>query len=398
MPKKLKKPYFFTWSSQQGNHYFETFGCDKFHLKTNFGDLLELSSLSYQSSFGLKNRKIEQAIIDQLSSFSMASTKSNFKLKEEVSNKLLDQLPDGRIFYTLSGAESVENALKIARFLKESPKVASLKNSYHGASLAALSVGGDWRTQAIKYTYKQGTLRLPPSQGKDCHKKLESFFNTIKSPISAVIIETVTGGNGCFEHDPKWLKMLSHFHKKLGFFLILDDVICAFGRLGTFLGHQSVSYLKPDMICFSKAITGGFIPFGALWVSETIAKEFDHRVLPCGLTNYAHPLGLAATKAVLSILEKPTFLNSLKEKIEISKDFAHSLEHFSQVKEVRQKGILIAIDLKEAIPITFFWENGVSLVLTQAGKRIILAPFLNIPNLLMKKGFRKISTIIESHK
>lgn len=388
----LEKPYFFTWSKQKGNSHFELFGTKQFSLETNLGELTDLTSLSYNASFGLKNSSIQKAITQQLNDFPQASTKSHFKLKEDVSTHLLKHLWPGKIFYTLSGAESVENALKISRLIKSSSQIASLQNSYHGASLGALSVGGDWRTDAAKFSVKDWTYRLPSSQGRDCHLELENFFENLKEPLAAVIIETVTGGNGCFAHDPQWLDTLSRYHKDLGFHLILDEVICGFGRTGSMFGFNQYPQLRPDIVCMSKAISGSFIPFGALWVKQEITQHFNDQVFPCGLTNYAHPLGLAATKAVLDILDED-FFHQLAKRIDKFHLSLNDISKLSNVKAVRFNGMLAAIELNKTPTIEFFWSHKLSLILLS--KTIMLAPILTMPEEILEQALKKLKKSIE---
>ena len=94
--------------------------------------------------------------------------------------------------------------------------------------------------------------------------------------------------------------------KHLGFKVIVDEVVCGFFRTGKPFGFQNYS-IKPDAICMAKAISGGFVPFGAVFFSEDVAKIFDNKILSAGLTNYARPLGVSAALSVLDIVSSNTF-------------------------------------------------------------------------------------------
>ena len=89
---------------------------------------------------------------------------------------------------------------------------------------------------------------------------------------------------------------------EFGILLIMDEVICGFGRTGVSFGYMNYN-VKPDIICLAKAITGGMVPFGAVWVCNNISDYYMTNVLACGLTNYAHPLGMAALSGVLEIVQ-----------------------------------------------------------------------------------------------
>ena len=163
-------PYFFTWANQSSPTKIEfESNQDHFFVLKNGSKVYDLSSISFQASFGLNNEKIKEAIKKQLDSFSVVSPKAVFPLKDQATYKLLSHLDgykrqinalDGKVFYTLSGAESVENALKMARQIKKKNVVLCRQRSYHGASLGALSVTGDWRNQPHE-TIDEWTARIP---------------------------------------------------------------------------------------------------------------------------------------------------------------------------------------------------------------------------------------------
>ena len=162
-------PYFFTWAKQSRPTKIEfESNEDHFFVLKDDKKVYDLSSISFQASFGLDNKNIKEAIKKQLDSFSVVSPKAVFPLKEMATFKLLAHLDgyknqinalDGKVFYTLSGAESVENALKMARQIKKKNVVLCRQRSYHGASLGALSVTGDWRNDPHE-TVDEWTARI----------------------------------------------------------------------------------------------------------------------------------------------------------------------------------------------------------------------------------------------
>ena len=169
----MKLPYYISWSKQKDAASFEIASVDGATVTTTDGlRLIDMTSISYQAHFGHNPPVIIKHIKAQLDSIPMSSPKGIYPLKNETTNSLLRYMKkeDGKIFYTTSGAESVENALKIARDITKKKIVLSRTNSYHGATLGALSVTGDWRNPA-HMTPPGWVVRIPePSDKKSLHK------------------------------------------------------------------------------------------------------------------------------------------------------------------------------------------------------------------------------------
>ncbi|MBK26296.1 MAG: hypothetical protein CME70_20015 [Halobacteriovorax sp.] len=379
-------PFYLTWSKQKGGLTYPLDSVDDHFIYSNKEKKLDLSSISYQASFGLRPNFIEKAISDQLNNFSIVAPKAIFDLKEKVTKDLLKliDLDGGKIFYTVSGAESVENALKMARIYTGKKKVLARKPSYHGGTLGAVSVTGDWRNQNVD-TLDQWTIRIPEPEDDLDLSQTSKIFET-NNDLAAIILETVPGNNGVLIPTKEWLQGIQKLCHKHNVLLILDEVICGFYRLGTPFGFQSFD-VKPDMITMAKGITGGVIPFGAVWTNDKIHEHFNDKILSCGLTNYAHPLGLAALEAVLAHIEQASFKDHLAS---LLSEFKKDLEGLSQ--KTRVIGALAAIDLKDAPSWNTFWDEGISLIAQK--DRIILAPHLNLPIDIWKESFNKLEKLL----
>lgn len=379
-------PFYITWSKQKGGL---TYPLDKVSDHSFFSEgkeKIDLSSISYQASFGLQPKFISDAVKKQLDDFSIVAPKAVFELKNKITNRLIDlvDLNGGKIFYTVSGAESVENALKMARLFTGKKTVLARKPSYHGGTLGAVSVTGDWRNQNVP-TLDQWTIRLPePEEDKDLSKTKKLFENSVD--LAAVILETVPGNNGVLVPTKEWLQGIQKLCNENNVLLILDEVICGFYRLGTPFGFQKFN-LHPDIVSMAKGITGGVVPFGAVWTSDKIHSHFNDEVLSCGLTNYAHPLGLKALEAVLDYTESKDFKEHLDALIkQIQKDIS-SLKYDSRVI-----GALVAIDKENMNSWQTFWDEGLSLIAQE--NRLILAPHLNLSIDAWKESFKKLEAIL----
>jgi len=390
-------PYYYTWTKQKGVHSFEVSHNKPFHfVKTDGQEILDFSSISYQCSFGLKPQFIIDRLKEQLDSLPVASPKAKFDIKMDASQRLLDliNLEEGKIFYTVSGSEAIENALKMVRQYSGCKIVLSRKKSYHGASLGAVSVSGDWRND-ISYKLEEGTIRIPEP---DEDPKLEFTRKIIEmigpNKIAAICLETVTGSNGIIKATEDWWRGIQAICNEFNISLILDEVICGFGRTGKPFGFHHFPFLKPDFVCMAKAISGGVIPFGAVWTSEKIATYFNDILLNCGLTNYAHPMGLAALEAVLDFIQSKPFNDNYQKIEKLMSQELEKLSKHPKVEVTRQVGMLAAIDLKNS---TYFIQDliNVGIYLINQNNRLIISPAINMPPDLISEGFAKIHKLLE---
>jgi taurine--2-oxoglutarate transaminase len=388
-------PYYISWSKQKGATTFNIASVDGVKIKTDEGhELIDMSSISYQAHFGHNHPTIIKHLKDQLDTVPMSSPKGIYPGKNDATYDLLNYMGklEGKIFYTTGGAETVENALKIARDITQKKIVLARQNSYHGATFGALGVTGDWRNSSHALP-NDWVVRIPEPNDLDAIKKTRAIIKkTGSEKIAAIILETVTGGNGVFYGDQDWWNGISDLCDEFNILLIMDEVVCGFGRTGKPFGYMHYS-VKPDMVCMAKGITGGMIPFGALWTTSKIADVYEEKVLSCGLTNYAHPMGIAAMRGVLEIVKDSHFQSNL---IAVEKVFHQSLENIKKikgVKEIRSKGMLAAIDLEKTIDWKKFFDKGLYLVAQT--NRVILAPPLIINEVELKLAMNKISEVIK---
>lgn len=389
-------PYYISWSKQNDATTFPILKVDGVYIYTeNNRPIIDMSSISYQAHFGHNPPVIIKKIKEQLDTIPMSSPKGDYPHKVETTEKLLSYMgkPDGKIFYTTGGAETIENALKIARDITGKKIVLARQNSYHGATLGALSVTGDWRNPAHQ-TPTDWVVRIPEPNAKDALTDTRKIIISSGSEhIAAIILETITGGNGVIIPSEEWYDGIQKLCDEFKILLILDEVVCGFHRTGKPFAYQHYPRVRPDMICLAKGITGGMIPFGALWTSEKIAHHYDENILCCGLTNYAHPLGVAALAGVLEIVEDANFQMNLSI---IESKFLAELEKLKSltiVKNIRAKGLLSAVDLNKTVSWKHFFDNGIYLVAQT--NRLILAPPLIINEKTIEEGMHKIFDVLK---
>jgi taurine--2-oxoglutarate transaminase len=393
----MSLPYYISWTKQNGAPTFEIETAKDSTITTTDGKkIIDMTSISYQAHFGHSPQAIINKIKSQLDHLPMTSPKGRFPLKDESTVRLLNymQKPDGKIFYTTGGAETIENALKIARDFTKKKIVLARKNSYHGATMGALSVTGDWRNPPHQLP-NDWVVRIPePTEENSFLSILKIVEQVGPQNIAAIILETITGGNGVIIPSKEWLKSISDLCKKNNILLIMDEVVCGFMRTGLPFGYMHFE-VEPDLICLAKGITGGMIPFGALWTSKEIADYYEENVLCCGLTNYAHPLGIAAMSGVLNIVESKDFNKNLKMRVDEFKAYLNDLKSLPIVKEVRQIGMLSAVDLNHSVDGKKFLLDGVYLV--SQTNRIIIAPPLIINPDDLKNAMKIIFNVLKNN-
>lgn len=394
----MNLPFYVSWSKQKEAPSFEIASVDGVTITTTEGkQIIDMTSISYQAHFGHNHPVIIKHIKNQLDSIPMSSPKGIYPNKIEATNALLKYMDktDGKIFYTTSGAETVENALKIARDISKKRIVLARSNSYHGATLGALSATGDWRNPA-HMTPQNWVVRIPEPDVTDALSKTrEIILKTGPDQIAAIIIETITGGNGVYSGTNEWWVGIKKLCTEFNILLIMDEVVCGFERTGKPFGYMHYT-VEPDMICLAKGITGGMIPFGALWTSKKIAEHYEDNILCCGLTNYAHPLGVAAMSGVLEIVNDKKFITNLRSVESIFKKELDLLKKLPIVKEIRVHGMLCAVDLHQSIDGKKFMNDGLYLV--SQTKRIILAPPLIISETFLLEAMKRLRHVLEEAK
>jgi taurine--2-oxoglutarate transaminase len=388
-------PYYFSWTKQNGASNFNIESVDGVKLySTNHKEIIDMSSISYQAHFGHNHPTIISHLKKQLDSIPMSSPKGVFAGKNEATNSLLKymNLPDGKIFYTSGGAETIENALKIARDITRKKIVLARSNSYHGATLGALTATGDWRNPPHQLP-NDWVVRIPePHEDDAISKTREIILKHGPQNIAAFILETITGGNGVIIPTKEWWKGIQDLCDEFNILLIMDEVICGFERTGKSFGYMYYD-VKPDLVCMAKGITGGMIPFGALWTSHKISKHYDENILCCGLTNYAHPMGISAMQAVLEIVHDEKFKLNL---LQAEKTFSEELEKLKKlkiVKAIRNIGMISAVDLHKTVEWKKFIEGQIYLV--AQNNRIIIAPPLIIDPPTLIEGMNRIYNVLK---
>ncbi|MDB2384208.1 aspartate aminotransferase family protein, partial [bacterium] len=291
----------------------------------------------------------------------------------ELANRLVDIAPEGldHVFFTNSGSESVETALKIALAYHRAKgdgsrfRLIGRERAYHGVNFGGISVGGIVPNRKMFGTLLTGVdhmqhTHLPeqnafsrgvPEHGADLASELERIVALHDaSTVAAVIVEPVAGSTGVLIPPKGYLKRLRDICTKHGILLIFDEVITGYGRLGTPFGADYFDVL-PDMIVSAKGLTNGVIPMGAVFVSSDIHDAFMHGPENMieffhGYTYSGNPMAAACALATLETYKEEGLLTRGAEMAQYFEDGLHSLKDARHVVDIRNIGLVGAIELE----------------------------------------------------
>jgi len=355
-------PFFFTWTAQQHARPFELAGGEGAWFTTTDGARwLDLGALAYQVNVGHGNRRIVEAIKRQADELCLSMANAVFPAKTELARRLLAMAGPGfsKVFFTLGGAEANENALKIARLYTGRLKLVSRYRSYHGASMGALSLTGDWRRPPLEpglpgVVHVQDCYcdRCPFGQRVEtCRRECATNIGatmTLEGPgsVAAVILEPVPGANGVLVPPPEYWPIVRRACDAEGALLIADEVLTGFGRTGTPFGFQHWDVV-PDVITVAKGLASGYATIGAVIVHERVARHFDDHMLACGLTYYAHPTACAAALETLKVYEdEAMFENAARLGPVLRRELDRVAARLPPPAFVRSLGLLAALELE----------------------------------------------------
>ena len=352
---------FFSWSVQgqvnpipvekaEGIYFWDTDG----------KRYIDFSSQLMNTNIGHQHPKVVKAIQDQAAKLCFVHPGNATEPRGLLGKKLAEITPGNlkKTFFTLGGAEANENAIKIARFYTGRHKILARYRSYHGASHGSIALTGDYRRLAVEPAMPGAVhfldpfcYRCPFGQKKEfCKRECTSHLEEIiryegPDKIAAVIMEGVVGSNGLIIPPDDYWPSVRRICDKYGILLISDEVMSGWGRTGKWFAVDNWG-VTPDIITTAKGITSGYVPLGAVIVSEPIAKFFDDKYLYAGLTYNGHALACAVAVATITIYEEDHLIENA---VTVGKHLGEALEGIKarhpSVGDVRYIGLFSAIEL-----------------------------------------------------
>jgi acetylornithine/succinyldiaminopimelate/putrescine aminotransferase len=250
---------------------------------------------------------------------------------------LAKHLPDqlNSVYFTNSGTEATEGAIKLARRATGRPGIISCNKSYHGSTLGSLSLMGD--------EYWRNAFRPLLPGVKRYNYNSTDLIEAIDTDTACVIIETIQAEAGVIEPQTEWLNKLRQRCNETGTLLIMDEIQCGFGRTGNMWGFEHYN-IVPDIVLLGKALGGG-MPLGAFVSSGELMQTLTHDPVLGHITTFGgHPVCCAAGMAAMQVLLDEQLIAGITAKEQL---FHSSLKH-PAIKAVRSKGLLVAIELDTA--------------------------------------------------
>ncbi|MBF6648561.1 adenosylmethionine--8-amino-7-oxononanoate transaminase [Methylobacter sp. BlB1] len=370
---------------------------------------LDAISSWWVNLFGHANPAINGAIKEQLDTLEHVIL-AGFTHEAAVSlaERLVEITPRGlsRCFYADNGSSAVEVALKMSfhywRNLGQTQKTKfiTLENSYHGETLGALAVGN---VALYKETYGPLLMDVITVPGPDCYYRepgeswenycirrfslMEATFARHADTTCAVIVEPLVQCAGNMRmYDPIYLKLLREACNKYNVHLIADEIAVGFGRTGSLFACEQAA-ITPDFICLSKGLTGGYLPLSAVLTTDQIYQAFydDYQKLTAFLHSHSYTgnaLACAASLATIAIFQQQNIIEKNKKLAEAMAKAAVRFNEHPQVAEVRQAGMILAIELvknkqtREPYP----WQErrGLRVYQYALSKGVLLRPLGNV--------------------
>ncbi len=381
---------------------------------------------------GHGRKEISQAVAAQLETMDYAPPfQMGHPAAFALANAVVKIAPAGldHVFFTNSGSEAVDTALKIAlayhrvRGEATRTKLIGRERGYHGVGFGGISVGGIspnrkmWSASLLPgvdhlpHTHdlaKNAFSRGAPEHGANLAEELERLVALHDpSTIAAVIVEPIAGSAGVLIPPQGYLKRIREICDRHGITLIFDEVITAFGRTGAPFAAQEFG-VTPDIITTAKGLTNGCVPMGAVLVKKGIYEAFMQGPegaieLFHGYTYSAHPAACAAGLATLAIYEREGLLTRAKTLARYWEDAAHALRGLPHVIDIRNYGLILGLEL-ESIPgkvgarafevYTKCFERGV--LIRQTGDILALSPPLIIERPQIDQIFATLREVLQA--
>jgi taurine--2-oxoglutarate transaminase len=308
---------------------------------------IDWSSQLINVNIGHANPHVIQAIQKQAAELCYAYPGIATQPRAALGQLLQEIAPGGleKTFFTLGGADAIENAMKIARLYTGRQKIFARYRAYHGATFGAMTAGGDPRRLAnepgvpwIVHIHDPYPYRSPLYRGRGAEEGDQALVDLIEETVlfegpenvAAILLEGYSGSSGIIQGGEAFWRGIQEICSKYGILLIIDEVMSGFGRTGEWFGIDHYPFVKPDLMVMAKGITSGYVPLGAVMVSPEIADYFEDHTLWGGLTYSAHALACAAGIANIEVYKNE-----------------HLIENSGEMGKVLRKGLL---DLAEDHP------------------------------------------------
>jgi taurine---2-oxoglutarate transaminase len=311
----------FSWSVQGALDPIAIDRAEGVYLYTPEGRrILDFNSQLMSVNIGHGDRRVVDAITEQATRLQYVQPAFATEIRARLGQKLAEILPGDmdKVFFTLGGAEAIENAIKLARHHTGRYKLLARYRSYHGATFGAMTLTGDYRRWAnepglVGVVRYPDTHRWGEKEARPVDEALNGLEDVIKyegaHTIAAVFLETIVGTNGILIPPDGYLKGVRELCDRYGILMVADEVMAGFGRTGRWFAvdHWDV---VPDLMTMAKGLTSSYLPLGAVAMREHIAEALEDKMFYGGLTYSSHPVSLAAALATIRVYEEDDLIGN----------------------------------------------------------------------------------------
>ena len=322
---------------------------------------LDFSSSLVNMNVGHQHPKVVKGIQEQAAKQCYIHPGIACTARVELARDLAQLTPGdlNRFFFTLGGADANENALKFARAYTGKFKVLTKYRSYHGATYGAISMSGDPRRLPVEpgipgvryffdpYCYRCSFGLTYPACDLRCVESIEEIIG-YEGPqnVAAVLIEPFTGAGGFFAPPDGYFQRLREICDQHEVLLITDEVMVGCGRTGKWFAIEHYQDVVPDMMTLAKGLTCGYVPFGAVAISDRIMEKLGPKMLFAGLTFNSHPLACATAKSVLDVYKEENLIEASAANGEYLKPkLKEIMNRHACVGDVRGTGSFFCLEL-----------------------------------------------------
>src|SRR5881392_1172673 len=373
---------FFSWSAQGAIDPIAIDRAEGVYLYTPEGRrILDFNSQLMSVNIGHGDRRVIDAITAQAMKLQFVQPAFATEPRARLGAKLAEILPGDldKVFFTLGGAEAIENAIKIARHFTGRYKVLARYRSYHGATMGAMTLTGDprrWPNEpglvgVVRYP---DTHRWGEKDPRPVEESLRGLEDVIRyegpHTIAAIFLETIVGTNGVLVPPDGYIQGVREICDRYDILMVSDEVMAGFGRTGRWFAvdHWGVT---PDLMTMPKGLTSSYLPLGAVAMRHAIAEKFETQMFYGGLTYSSHPVSLAASLATIAVYEEDGLIENAARLDPVMREHHGRLAaRHPSVGATRNLGLFGIIDLVRSrdpwTPLTPF--NGTSDEMKAIGK------------------------------